>query len=147
MGGGQGASGRGNSSSKQQAVGGVEMCGPASQARELSRQGMTHTHLLNLTLPWCLPFFLAIRFFQPPLLLSRAVKESRLPTPHLPCPGPGHLGALGIPPAGREPSQLSRARQGARKGSFRGKRRSGFKTRAQDLERKLGLKENGLRTH
>lgn len=45
-----------------------------SQAQKLSRHGMTQAHLLNLTLPWRLPF-LVTGFFQPSPFLSRAVKE------------------------------------------------------------------------
>lgn len=98
------------------------MCGPESQAQKLSRQGMTHTHLLNLTLPWCLPFFLAIGFFQPPLLLSRAVTgRTGAPVTYRPPTPPVSLAQVqgiwwllvpppGIPAGGREPGQLSRAR-------------------------------------
>lgn len=148
MGGVQGASGRGSSSSQQQAVGGVEMCGPESQAQKLSRQGMTHTHLLNLTLPWCLPLFLATGFFFSLLSSSPGLSKKgrepvtyRPPTPGLHCPGPGHLGALGIPAGGREPSQLSRARKGARKGSSGGRRiTSDFKTRLRIWKGNQGIK-------
>lgn len=69
--------------------------------------------------------------------------------PGLPYLGPGHLGAFcawswnsswrqGTKPA-------LKAGRGTREESFKGRRqRSGFKTRAQDLERKLGHKEKGL---
>lgn len=115
-----------------------------SQAQKSSRQGMTHAHLLNLTLVWRLPSswpqaFSSLLSSSPGL--PEKQQEILQPTGQTLRGSPTQVqGAcwlsvpvLGIPAGGREARQLSRAGQGTREGSFRARsERSGFKTRAQN---------------
>lgn len=116
-----------------------------SQAQKLSRQGMTHAHLLNLTLLWRLPVLLATVIFfsllsSSPGLSTKGTGEApgtcrpqTLPVSTTCYPGPGSLVPVCLflefqLEVENQASSL-KARQGTEKGSLRGR---GDKIRFQD---------------